>query len=474
MDKDKQMEFLFEEGGIADDGMNRDPISGNEVPPGSLAEEVRDDIPAALSEGEYVVPADVVRYYGVKFFEDLRGEAKQGLGQMEEDGRIGGEPINMEEELSPEERAEIASMMGMAVGGMVSQQPMQPDDPYMQQANLYRAPAAMGNTMQQRGFQEGGLTTSQDGTQVQLDPMQFQAGFTFARPVQRPQTTTVTLYGPNGEVRPVLFPSGEYDRLIAEGFTTQQGAGVAKVTTEASPEVTGEGGGGGGSDFTTFSGGQPRNLSELSVEELQSNLRGLDTMGRIGGALAVAVNPVFGLAARAALAANRNNLVQELVNRGVDISDYREERGRDLYGGGISMYDGLQDTSGDGRVSFGDTWLGDALGFDGKAGVQGPGLKESREGARRDFSTTTPTRTTSTPSAPASTTSSSDRDSGDDRPTSWSGGSVAENQSAPSSSRSSADSRASAQRAADRQGTSLATGGRAEGGFVSRRNKNKK
>ena len=38
----------------------------------SMAEEVRDDIPAQLSDGEYVVPADVVRYYGVKFFEDLR------------------------------------------------------------------------------------------------------------------------------------------------------------------------------------------------------------------------------------------------------------------------------------------------------------------------------------------------------------------------------------------------------------------
>ena len=29
-----------------------DPVSGNEVPPGSLPEEVRDDIPAMLSEGE--------------------------------------------------------------------------------------------------------------------------------------------------------------------------------------------------------------------------------------------------------------------------------------------------------------------------------------------------------------------------------------------------------------------------------------
>jgi hypothetical protein len=84
---------MFEEGGIADDGMNRDPVSGNEIPSGSLASEVRDDIPAQLSEGEYVVPADVVRYFGVRIFEEMRNEAKMGLQQMEQDGRIGGEPV---------------------------------------------------------------------------------------------------------------------------------------------------------------------------------------------------------------------------------------------------------------------------------------------------------------------------------------------------------------------------------------------
>jgi len=66
---DDQMEMAFmHEGGIADDGMDVDPVSGNEVPPGSLAEEVRDDIPAQLSEGEYVVPADVVQILRCKVF----------------------------------------------------------------------------------------------------------------------------------------------------------------------------------------------------------------------------------------------------------------------------------------------------------------------------------------------------------------------------------------------------------------------
>ena len=67
---------------FADGGLPVDPVSGNEVPPGSLPEEVRDDIPAQLSEGEYIVPADVLRYYGMKFFEDLRAEAKAALSGM--------------------------------------------------------------------------------------------------------------------------------------------------------------------------------------------------------------------------------------------------------------------------------------------------------------------------------------------------------------------------------------------------------
>ena len=90
---EEQMELFGEQGGLKDDGMNQDPVSGNEVPSGSMAKEVRDDIPAQLSDGEYVVPADVVRFFGVKFFEDLRMQAKQGLADMEQDGRIGGEPI---------------------------------------------------------------------------------------------------------------------------------------------------------------------------------------------------------------------------------------------------------------------------------------------------------------------------------------------------------------------------------------------
>jgi len=122
----EQQMSLFDEGGMKDDGLDRDPVSGNEIPPGSLAKEVRDDIPAQLSEGEYVVPADVVQYYGVKFFEDLRMEAKRGLAEMDATGRIGGEPMSMtmiaiggaEEEQKERQKKALGGIVGFDNGGV--------------------------------------------------------------------------------------------------------------------------------------------------------------------------------------------------------------------------------------------------------------------------------------------------------------------------------------------------------------------
>ena len=82
----------YAEGGFLDDGASVDPVSGNEVPVGSLAEEVRDDVPAQLSEGEFVVPADVVRFIGLDKLMKMRNAAKAGLADMEAEGQVGGSP----------------------------------------------------------------------------------------------------------------------------------------------------------------------------------------------------------------------------------------------------------------------------------------------------------------------------------------------------------------------------------------------
>lgn len=94
----KQME-MFEDGGLMDEGGSVDPVSGNDVPPGSTQEEVRDDIPAQLSEGEFVFPADVVRFIGLNNLMQMRQQAKMGLKQMEEMGQMG----NSEEATMPDD-----------------------------------------------------------------------------------------------------------------------------------------------------------------------------------------------------------------------------------------------------------------------------------------------------------------------------------------------------------------------------------
>lgn len=254
-----EMQKLFEDGGLTDDGSEVDAVSGNDVPSGSMAEEVRDDIPAKLSSGEYVVPADVVRYFGVKFFEDLRSQAKSGLGEMEADGRIGGEPVEQEDAegaLTPEEMAALHETMGMAVGGYV---PMQPP------------PQALGNTAQDtKGYAEGGTVETPATPTSNFNPMQYPLGFSLfkssgstapattgttgtdttqtttdttgtttdtAPSDEAVTTSTVTLYGPGGVVRTLVLPADqeEYDRLISEGWTKYQPSDISQgdQTSEA-------------------------------------------------------------------------------------------------------------------------------------------------------------------------------------------------------------------------------------------------
>ena len=94
----KEQMSMFEDGGLMDEGNTIDPVSGNDVPPGSTQEEVRDDIPAQLSEGEFVFPADVVRYIGLEKLMQMRQQAKMGLQTMEDMGQMG----NSEEAIMPD------------------------------------------------------------------------------------------------------------------------------------------------------------------------------------------------------------------------------------------------------------------------------------------------------------------------------------------------------------------------------------
>ena len=190
MKNQTEMAFM-KEGGIKDDGMNKDPVSGNEIPPGSMAKEVRDDIPAMLSEGEYVVPADVLRFYGVNFFEDLRNQAKSGLQGMEQNGRIGGEPLS----------------------------------PQQVQQNMGQAPVQANQGGMMQGFNQAGLAGTPTPSST-FDPSAFAVvgGSTFNNQGQQAKQDSVTSFktfisSVDGSTQIVEFVDGKLKNPAMEKFT---------------------------------------------------------------------------------------------------------------------------------------------------------------------------------------------------------------------------------------------------------------
>ncbi len=91
---------MMAKGGMADDGgmsvmigLGAPPADYEEAaegnpPPGATKEEVADDQLVLLSEGELVVPANVVRFHGLGTYEGMRREALIGLQDMETNGQI--------------------------------------------------------------------------------------------------------------------------------------------------------------------------------------------------------------------------------------------------------------------------------------------------------------------------------------------------------------------------------------------------
>ena len=153
MNMNNQME-MFEEGGLKDEGGTIDPVSGNDVPSGSTQEEVRDDIPAQLSEGEFVFPADVTRFIGLEKLMQIRDKAKSGLQRMEDMGQMGNsdeatipddvpfsmDDLDMEDDETPtDETVEMAQggVLKAATGTLVNTTP-----------NTFTQPSAFANDAQ--------------------------------------------------------------------------------------------------------------------------------------------------------------------------------------------------------------------------------------------------------------------------------------------------------------------------------------
>lgn len=142
-----QTQRMLKEGGMMQEGGTVDPESGNKVPFGAMQEEVRDDIPAQLSEGEFVFPADVVRYIGLERLMMMRQAAKKGLMQMEDMGQMS----NGEDGTEEEDTAEFESQIDEIIGVLGGREPGEKEDVEMAEGGMVEQPMqapAMAQTQQ--------------------------------------------------------------------------------------------------------------------------------------------------------------------------------------------------------------------------------------------------------------------------------------------------------------------------------------
>ena len=89
-------------GGMAcDSGMMADPM----MPIGATEGEIADDLSVFISEGEYVLNAQTVKWHGLKHIMDMQSEAEMGLMMMQESGLIQEVDPDGEEEEEPDSKS---------------------------------------------------------------------------------------------------------------------------------------------------------------------------------------------------------------------------------------------------------------------------------------------------------------------------------------------------------------------------------
>lgn len=108
----------------------KDPVSGNTAPIGAKPSEVRDDIDIRVSENEFVVNAQTVRYFGEEFFNELQEAAAQGFERIKEGDELPfrDDELDVDEtedqEVKPEGFAYGGAVKGYAEGDVVVPQPV--------------------------------------------------------------------------------------------------------------------------------------------------------------------------------------------------------------------------------------------------------------------------------------------------------------------------------------------------------------
>ena len=239
----KQME-MFEDGGLKDEGGSIDPVSGNDVPPGSTQEEVRDDIPAQLSEGEFVFPADVVRFIGLGTLMQLRQQAKMGLKQMDAMGQMGNSdeatmpddlPFDLND-LDIEDEDEYNGRQEFAVGGMPTPNPntgvyFNPALPQQQTGYISAAQPVQAASSQYVAPQQQAVPTTTTETPDFKTFIQPPAGMA---PELREYTNSKT-----GEKITITFINNQPTSDIPEGYVpSSEYVAPDKVTTDSARVTT--------------------------------------------------------------------------------------------------------------------------------------------------------------------------------------------------------------------------------------------
>jgi hypothetical protein len=394
----------FNEGGMAVDEQTRmafalggsvvdvDPVSGNEVPPGSLPEEVRDDIEANLSEGEYVVPADVVRFYGVKFFEDLRTQAKEGFADMEANGRIGGEPLPPEGMEMVEPDGEDFPFDISELQTVAEDQPMinMKDGGYLKGYNEggFEAPAAQGIPDVSSIFETNFMADNIE-YRVYTDPRTgAKTTLRFVNGVPDAAAQALIDIGYTASEGSDSSPEVEIDQPdTGESSSVNPNSEVSAFKTEEEKVKAAE------NTFKDYSDDDLFSLAEkLGSSKVNKAISGISGFAGPVGLIASIGKRVAGFSVARELE-KRYKLAETDEDRAKiqklfdGVTTRGKEREKGIAGGGGLLGGGgiLQDVDGNGVIDFGDTWLGDMLGFDfgGKTGIQGPSQSDSWDGARR-------------------------------------------------------------------------------------------
>ena len=224
------------EAGLVDEGGMIDEESGNDVPNGALKEEVRDDQPAMLSPGEFVMPAYAVRYFGVENLVKMLRAAKQGMEQLDDLG-LTGEPnsddAGLETAVLPSEMQEEGATPTLAVGGMPTIKPgavtttTLTNQPTQQTQFGVAPPAAIQPAAQPAAVQPLNFAAPSPLTQQMYRPtvpIRFpdQQNFTYPELQYGPTGFSVAEYvGPNGQSIFVTTINGKPIGQIPEGYVTR-------------------------------------------------------------------------------------------------------------------------------------------------------------------------------------------------------------------------------------------------------------